>query len=211
MTEYHESSGPPAIQRFFAFVFLEFLNTCICLIFFTNILVYKFLFFIIFWLSLHLDEFMRLFPFFDAGQCAAMACRNRNIELQIYFNVSSKRQFFHKRKNCRSRICFWLFVDFFFVILYFYYILLTHGDIEVNPGLKENCSTSFYFCHWNLNSLTVHNYVKLSSLQVYNSVYNHDVIYLSETYFDNSLLSDESDLNFPGYELVRADYPVNIK
>ena len=89
--------------------------------------------------------------------------------------------------------------------------MLTHGDIEVNLGLKENCSTSFSFCRWNLNSLTVHNYVKLSSLQVYNSVYNHDVIYLSETYLDNSLLSDESDLNFPGYELVRADYPVNVK
>ena len=53
----------------------------------------------------------------------------------------------------------------FFVILNFCYIFLSHGDIEVNPGPKKNCSTSFPFCHWNLNSLTAHNHVKLSSLQ----------------------------------------------
>ena len=45
---------------------------------------------------------------------------------------------------------FWLFVDFF-VILDFCYIFLTHGDIEVNPEPKKNCSTSF-----SVNSLTVH-------------------------------------------------------
>ena len=44
-----------------------------------------------------------------------------------------------------------------------------------------------------------------------NSVYKHDVICLSETYFDNSVLSDESDLNFSGYKLVRTDYPGNVK
>ena len=99
----------------------------------------------------------------------------------------------------------------FFAILYFCYILLRHGDIEVNPGPKKNCSTSFSICHWNLNSLMAHNYVKLSSLQAYNTVYKHDVICLSETYIDNSVPSDESYLNFSGYKLVRADYPRNVK
>ena len=103
------------------------------------------------------------------------------------------------------------FMLIFFVILYFSYILLTYGDIEVNPGPKKNCSTSFPFCHWNLNSLIAHNYVKLFSLQAYNSVYKHDVICLSEAYPDNSVPSNESDLNFPGYKLVRADYPGNVK
>ena len=131
--------------------------------------------------------------------------------MRIYFKISSKLQFFHERQNCSSRICFWLIIEFFFLILYFCYILLTHGDIEVNPGPKKNCSTNFSFCHWNLNSMSAHNYVKLSSLQAYNSVYKHDVICLSETYLDNSVLSDESDLNFLGYKLVRADYPGNVK
>ena len=88
---------------------------------------------------------------------------------------------------------------------------MTHGNIEVNAGPKKNCSTNFSFCHWNLNSLTAHNYVKLSSLQAYNTVYKHDVICLSETYPDNSVPSDESDLNFPGYKLVRFDYQGNVK
>ena len=88
---------------------------------------------------------------------------------------------------------------------------MTLGDIEVNPEPKKNCSTSFSFCHWKLNSLTAHNYVKLSSLQAYNSVYKHDVICLSETYLGNSVLSDESDLNFRGYKLVRTDHSRNIK
>ena len=59
--------------------------------------------------------------------------------------------------------------------------------------------------------MSAHNYVKLSSLQAYNSVYKHDVICLLETYLDNSALWDESDLNFPDLKLVRADYPGNVK
>ena len=46
---------------------------------------------------------------------------------------------------------------------------------------------------------------------MYNSVYKHDALCLLETYLDNSVLSDESDLNFLGYKLVTADYPQNVK
>ena len=68
MTGYDECTGPPVIWRFlFAFMFLEYLNTYICFIFFSNILVFKLLFFIVFTLSLHVDELMRVFPSFDAS------------------------------------------------------------------------------------------------------------------------------------------------
>ena len=33
----------------------------------------------------------------------------------------------------------------------------------------------------------------------------------SETYFDNSVLSDESDLHLPGYKTVKGDYLRNFK
>ena len=46
---------------------------------------------------------------------------------------------------------------------------------------------------------------------MYNNVYKHDVICLSETYLDDSVLSDKSDLNSPGYKLIRGDYPGNVK
>ena len=42
-------------------------------------------------------------------------------------------------------------------------------------------------------------------------MFTNNVICFSETYLDNSVLPDESDLNFPGYKLVRADYPGNVK
>ena len=87
--------------------------------------------------------------------------------------------FFMKSKTVVVGFAFGILLNLF-LISYFSYILLTHVDIEVNPGPKKNCSTNFSFCHWNLNSLWAHNYVKLSSLQAYNSVYRHDVICLSK-------------------------------
>ena len=39
----------------------------------------------------------------------------------------------------------------------------------------------------------------------------HDVICLSQAYLDNSVLSDESDLDFLSVKMVRADYPGNVK
>ena len=36
------------------------------------------------------------------------------------------------------------------------------GYIKMNPGPKPNPCHSFSICHWNLNSLTPHNYLKVS-------------------------------------------------
>ena len=99
----------------------------------------------------------------------------------------------------------------FFLILYFCYILLSRGYFEINRRLKKIRSTSFSLCHWNLNSLTAYNYVKLLSLQACNSVYKHDVVCLSETYLNSSVLSDESHLDFLGYKMVRTEYTGNVK
>ena len=39
------------------------------------------------------------------------------------------------------------------------------GDIEPNPGPKPNSCQSFSICHWNLNSISAHNFIKLSLLK----------------------------------------------
>ena len=39
-------------------------------------------------------------------------------------------------------------------------LLCRCGDIEANPGPKYSS-----FCHWNLNSLTAHDSIKISLLQ----------------------------------------------
>ena len=40
-------------------------------------------------------------------------------------------------------------------------------DVEKNPGPKPSSNQSFSICHWNLNSISAHNYIKLSFLRAY--------------------------------------------
>ena len=80
-------------------------------------------------------------------------------------------------------------------------LLLTHGDIEGNPGPKRRTSNYFSCCHWNVNSITAHN--KLSLLSEYNTY----VICISEIYLDKS--ADNDALSIDGYNIIRADHPHN--
>ena len=99
------------------------------------------------------------------------------------------------------------------ICIYIYFIwlifilLICSGDIETNPGPKSKSCQSFSICHWNLNSISAHNFTKLSLLQAYNSVHNYDIICLSETYLNSSVSCDDDNLEIPGYNLIRADHP----
>ena len=81
----------------------------------------------------------------------------------------------------------------------------------MNPEPKPNPCHSFSICHWNLNSLAAHSYLKVSLLRAYVAIEKFDVVYLSETYLDSSNLSDDENFYLPGYNLVRADHPPNAK
>ena len=85
------------------------------------------------------------------------------------------------------------------------------GDIEMNPGPKPSSCNKFSICHWNLNIISAHNFIKLSLLRAYISVHNFDILCLSETYLDSTISSNDSNLIIPGYELYRADHPSNVK
>ena len=78
---------------------------------------------------------------------------------------------------------------FDFIIIMFIQFILVHvllirqnGDIEMNPWTKTNSSHSFSICHWDLNSLTAHNYLKVSLLRAYVAIMKFDVKYLSVTF-----------------------------
>ena len=109
-------------------------------------------------------------------------------------------------------LCCHYFENAYIFLLSFLYIscfLLFHGDIESNLGpgkLKEN---TFSICHWNRNSITAHNFSKLTQLEAYISTYKHDFVCLSETYLDSSIPDNLIDIK--GYILVYADHPDNIK
>ena len=81
------------------------------------------------------------------------------------------------------------------------------GDIEMNPGPKPSSSNKFSICHWNLNSICAHNFIK----RAYISVHNFDILCLSETYLDSTISSNDSSLIIPGYDLYLADHPSNVK
>ena len=90
-------------------------------------------------------------------------------------------------------------------------LLVFSGDIETNTGRDPDYRSSFSFCHWNLNSIAAHNFIKITLLQACNPIHNFDIICLSETYLDNCHHSDDDQLALPGYNLIRGDNPNNIK
>ena len=79
------------------------------------------------------------------------------------------------------------------------------GDIETKPGLKTKSCQSFSICHWNLNSISAHNFSKLSLLETYNAFHKY-IICLSKTYVNSSIPYDDDYMEIPRYNLIRADH-----
>ena len=67
--------------------------------------------------------------------------------------------------------------------VWLYFILTKQsGNIEQYPGPKSNSCQSFSTCHWSLNSISAHNFIKTSLLKTYIATRRLDVICLSENY-----------------------------
>ena len=45
--------------------------------------------------------------------------------------------------------------------------IIFSGDVETNPGLQSKFCQEFSSCHWNLNSITTHSFIKVSLLKMY--------------------------------------------
>ena len=70
-----------------------------------------------------------------------------------------------------------------FTIMYFinnfkHLLLLLSGDIEINPGAKR--SSNIKFCRWNLNSLAVHDFIKILLVEAF-IFYYFFFIYILDT------------------------------
>ena len=90
-------------------------------------------------------------------------------------------------------------------------LILLSADVELNPGPKRASTRNISICHWNLNSISAHNYIKLFLLKAYIAIHKFDIICLSETYLDSSTTSDDGNLAISGYNLIRSDHPSNNK
>ena len=88
-------------------------------------------------------------------------------------------------------------------------VLLISGDTETNPGLKNSSATKF--CHWNLNGLAAHDFVKVPLIEVFITTHNFDIVCLSEIFLDSTIPHNDENININGYSLLRVDHPNNIK
>ena len=78
------------------------------------------------------------------------------------------------------------------------------GDVNPNPG-----PDAFNFCCWNLNSITSYDFLRISLIEAYNSVYKYNPISVVETYQNDS--DDESRLQLDCYSFVKSNHPFSIK
>ena len=83
-------------------------------------------------------------------------------------------------------------------------IILLSGDIEMNPGPE-----TLDFCTWNLNSITAHDFLRVSLIEAFNSVYKHDLIGVVETHLDSTF--DDDRLTLDGYNFFKSNHPQNVK
>ena len=112
---------------------------------------------------------------------------NSNMQWRVEFgtfNATCKASYFKKKS---LQVSFPVFhfssveVRFVFMLL----ILFACGDTELNSGPENrNSGYNFSICHWNLNSIAAHNFVKVNLLQAYYAIYDFDMIFLSESYLD---------------------------
>ena len=88
-------------------------------------------------------------------------------------------------------------------------LLLQSGVIEINPGPKK--SSRLNFCHWNLNGIAAHGFVKVTLIEVFVKANNIDIICLSETFLVSTIPLNDGRLYIKGYSMTRADHPSNTK
>ena len=69
----------------------------------------------------------------------------------------------------------------------------------------------FIICHWNLNSISVHNCAKVQLLKAYLAVHKFDTVCRSETYLNSTFSFDDDSLDISSYIMVTADHPANSK
>ena len=99
--------------------------------------------------------------------------------------------------------------QYFFTLFHFSLILLS-GDIEPNPGPRDG-RTTLSVCHWNLNSVWVDDFSKITQISAFLSVHSFDIFCLGETFLTSQIQDDDPRLEIEGYEILRCDHPSDTK
>ena len=84
-------------------------------------------------------------------------------------------------------------------------------DIETNLGPRLNLNNHFTICHWNLNTISTHNFTEIQFLIDKLLVDKFDTVCLFGTYLNPIFPLDDDSLDIPDYIMVRADPPASNK
>ena len=88
-------------------------------------------------------------------------------------------------------------------------LILLSYDIHPNPGpqhISSEFSNGFLsFCNWNLNTLSINNFSRVSLLEAHNSIFKYDIISLCETSLNEETTVPEGIL--PGYQYHPLNHP----
>ena len=107
-------------------------------------------------------------------------------------------------KNSKALSFFVIITKIWIATWLYSVLLLLGGDVELNPGPKQSSINAFSICHWNLNSLSAHNYAKIFLLKAY-------MICIAETCLDSSTSPDDNDFEISRYNLIQSNHPSDNK
>ena len=71
-------------------------------------------------------------------------------------------------------------------------LLFRSGEVERNPGPKYPV---IKFCHWNLNGLDTHNFLKVSLMEAFITTHSFHMTCLSETFLDSTVTQNRPEYN----------------
>ena len=70
------------------------------------------------------------------------------------------------------------------------FCLILSGDIEINPGPVKH-ETTLSVCHWNLNSVWVDKFSKISNLSAFLHLNKFDIVCLGETFLNSEIRDND--------------------
>ena len=128
----------------------------------------------------------------------------------VYLLSIFQKGFFVTLKSVKQcfAVCTYVLFYLFFDTIFSKILLVNSGDIGANPGPRKS---SIKFCHWNLNGLAAHDFIKVLLIETFISTHNFDILCLSETFLDSTIDLNDENINIDGYSILRADHPSNNK
>ena len=69
-----------------------------------------------------------------------------------------------------------IFLHIFCFFFFFAWKLLLGGNTETSPGRRRDLNYHFVICHWNLNSISAHDFAKVQLLKAYLPVHKFDIV-----------------------------------